>query len=145
MSHKQQIIIPKKKPGAPLGNKNAFRHGFYARDLGVVSPSKLDQFELHNLMGEVGMLKDYMHILYQKNINSEDSAEITDTLHALSLASMAVSRLLLVHSRVRITRSTGDSTLKDLLADMDSAASRANRLASSVGSSFDDDDDDDNE
>lgn len=141
LSAPNAVILNRKRRGAPRGNKNAFRHGFYARDLGVISPCKLDEYELRNLMGEVSMIKDYMHILYKKNLASDDADVLTDTLRALSLAGMAVSRLLLTNSRVRITRSS-DSTLDDLLADMNSAAARANRLASSSAISLDDDDDD---
>ncbi len=135
------ISQPKRSRGAPNGNKNALRHGFYARQLGTVSPAKLDEFELRNLMGEVSMIKDYMHILYNKNLESTDPIVLTETLRALSLAGMAVSRLLLVHGQVRITSSGSNSTLKDLLADMDAAASRAGHISASVNRSHVDDDD----
>ncbi len=136
MSDPNISIIQPKGRGAPNGNKNAMRHGFYAKNLGLTSPSKLDEFELRNLMGEVAMLKDYMHILYTKNLASDDPIVLTETLRALSLAGMAVSRLLLVHCQVRITRSGSGSSLNDLLADMGDAASRANRLAASVNNSL---------
>jgi len=154
MSDPNVSIIQPKGRGAPNGNKNAMRHGFYAKNLGLTSPSKLDEFELRNLMGEVAMsrslhprgafargVKDYMHILYTKNLASDDPIVLTETLRALSLAGMAVSRLLLVHCQVRITRSGSASSLNDLLADMGDAASRANRLSSSVSSSLVDGDD----
>jgi len=141
MSDPNVSIIQPKGRGAPNGNKNAMRHGFYAKNLGLTSPAKLDEFELRNLMGEVAMLKDYMHILYTKNLASDDPIVLTETLRALSLAGMAVSRLLLVHCQVRITRSGSASSLNALLADMGDAASRANRLSSSVSSSLVDGDD----
>lgn len=141
MSDPNVSIIQPKGRGAPNGNKNAMRHGFYAKNLGLTSPAKLDEFELRNLMGEVAMLKDYMHILYTKNLDSSDPIVLTETLRALSLAGMAVSRLLLVHCQVRITRSGSASSLNDLLADMGDAASRANRLSSSVSSSLAEGDD----
>jgi len=141
MSDPNISIIQPKGRGAPNGNKNAMRHGFYAKNLGLTSPSKLDEFELRNLMGEVAMVKDYMHILYTKNLASDDPIVLTETLRALSLAGMAVSRLLLVHCQVRITRSSSSSSLNDLLADMGDAASRANRLATSVSSSLAEGDD----
>lgn len=139
-SHREAKAAKRRK-GAPNGNKNALRHGFYARELGVVSPAKLDEYELRNLMGEVSMLKDYMHILYTKNLDSSDPIVLTETLRALSLAGMAVSRLLLVHCQVRISRSGSNTYLKDLFADMDAAASRANRLSSSISHSMDEEDD----
>ncbi len=131
----------KRRRGAPNGNKNAFRHGFYAKNLGMSSPAKLNEFELRNLLGEAAMLKDYMYILYNKNLESRDSVVLAETLRALSLAGMALSRLLLVHSQIHITRSGSNTYLKDLFADMDAAASRANRLASSLSIPLDDDED----
>lgn len=135
-----KTIVAKGKRGAPNGNKNALRHGFYARNLGIASPSKLDEFEMRNLMGEVAMLKDYMYILYNRNLESSDSAVLAETLRALSLAGMALSRLLIVHTQVRITRNSSDSSLQSLFTDMTAATSRANCLATSLNIPLDDDD-----
>ena len=130
----------KRSRGGQPGNRNGFKHGYYARNLGLASPSKLDEVELRNLLGEAAMLKDYMYILYNRNVESRDSVVLAETLRALSLAGMALSRLLLVHNQVRIVRSSSTSSLQDLLDDMDAAASRAGRIASSVNRSLDDDD-----
>jgi len=137
------IIKAKGKPGGQPGNKNALKHGFYARNLGMSSPSRLDEFELRNLLGEAAMLKDYMYILYNRNLETHDSIVLAETLRALSLASMALARLLQVHTDIRILRpgSNNDPTLKSLLDDMSSATTRANSLATSLHIPRDDDDD----
>ena len=132
MPQSPQIITPKKKPGAPLGNKNALRHGFYAKNLGLVPPSNLDEREMRNLLGEAAMLKDYMYILYNCNLEIRDSAVLAETLRALSLAGMALARLLQVHGQIRVSSNSSPSSLDDLLADMDAATSRANRLSRDV-------------
>ena len=137
------IVIAKGKRGGQPCNRNAFKHGYYARNLGLISPTKLDEIELRNLLGEAAMLKDYMYILYNCNLAVRDSAVLADTLRGLALAGMALARMLQVHNHIRILPSTPSSTLTDLLADMDSAATRANRLASSVSGSLSLDDDDD--
>ena len=137
------IIKAKGKPGGQPGNKNALKHGFYARNLGMSSPSRLDEYEMRNLLGEAAMLKDYMYILYNRNLETHDSIVLAETLRALSLASMALARLLQVHTDIRILRpdSNHDSTLKTLLNDMSSATTRANSLATSLHIPRDDDDD----
>ncbi len=146
MSDQPQIIKAKGKRGGQIGNKNAFKHGFYARNLGLISPSKLPESELRNLLGEAAMLKDYMYILYNCNIETRDSAVLAETLRGLALAGMALARLLQVHGQIRVS-STSNKELSAFLADMDAAASRANNIASSVSRStkaltvFDDDDD----
>ena len=143
MSDQPTIIRAKSNRGGQRGNKNAFKHGYYAKNLGLISPTKLDEIELRNLLGEAAMLKDYMYILYNCNLAVRDSAVLADTLRGLALAGMALARMLQVHNHIRILPSTPSSTLTDLLADMDSAATRANRLASSVSGSLSLDDDDD--
>lgn len=136
-----KLINPKRSRGAPKGNKNALRHGFYAKNLGLSSPSKFDEFEMRNLMGEAAMIKDYMYILYTCNLESRDSAVLAETLRALSLAGMALARLLQVHTDIRIIRSEPDTDFKDFLNDMGSAATRANRLAASLNIPLDDEED----
>ena len=136
------IVKPhKKRVGAPNGNRNALRHGYYAKNLGIDPPAQLDEREMRNLLGEVAMLKDYMYILYHRNLESHDSIVLTETLRALAMAGMSLSRLLLVHQQIRVYAPASNSTLKDLLHDMDSAAARAGRISSSLNRSLDDDDD----
>jgi len=136
-----KIIKAKGKRGGQSGNTNALRHGFYARNLGVMSPDKYDLAEINNLLGEAAMLKDYMYILYNRNIEDNDPTVLIDTLRALSLAGMALARLLQVNGRIRIS-SSGDSSssLDDFLGSMNAAASRANSLASGILGKNDEDD-----
>ncbi len=140
MKDPNSSITQPKRRGAPNGNRNALRHGFYAKNLGMASPANFDEREMRNLLGEAAMLKDYMYILYTCNLEIRDSAVLAETLRALSLAGMALSRLLQVHNEIRITRPASASTIKDLLIDMDSAAGRANRLAASFNNSLNDED-----
>lgn len=145
MSDQPQVVRAKGRRGAQPGNRNAFKHGFYAKNLGLVSPSELDEFELRNLLGEAAMLKDYMYILYNCNLEVRDSAVLAETLRGLSLAGMALSRLLQVHTDIRIAHSEPSSTLKSLLSEMDAATSHANHLSRSIGRPQEEDDDDDDD
>ena len=107
-----------RKRGGQPNNTNALRHGFYARDLGIVSPQDFDEHELRNLLGEVAMLKDFMYFIYRENKDSTDSRTLTQSLRALSLAGVSMSRLLLTYDRVRL-RSGKSSTLYELLDTLD--------------------------
>lgn len=97
-----QTTITPRQPGAQPGNTNALKHGFYARNLGLESPSTIDEKEMRNLLGEAAMLKDFMFKLYSINMESTSSAVLAETLRALSMAGMALSRLMLVHRQVRV-------------------------------------------
>lgn len=120
-------IIPAKKKGAQPGNSNALRHGFYARNLGNFPLSKYSEGEMRNLLGEAAMLKDYMYFLYNINLDSTDSAALSDTLRALAMAGMALARLLQVHNRIRIVGESKESSLDDILSSLNSATTRANK------------------
>ena len=119
---------PAKKRGAPVGNHNAFRHGFYARDLGAEDHPPYNEADMRNLLGEAAMLKDYMYKLYQSNIDSTDSVVISDTLRALSLAGLSLARVLQVHSNIRIRTRNSPSTLNELLSDLDAATQESKKF-----------------
>ena len=142
MSDQPQIIRAKGKRGGQPNNRNAFKHGYYARNLGLISPTKLPEKELRNLLGEAAMLKDYMYFLYNSSIESHDSAVLAETLRGLSLASMALARLLQVHNHIRITTAGNSSSFSDFLSDMEAATVRANRIAASISGPDEDDLDD---
>lgn len=136
-----KIIRSKGRRGGQPGNTNALRHGFYAKNLGMYSPSKLKEEEMRNLLGEAAMIKDYMYILYNCNLEIRDSMVLAETLRALSLAGMALARLLQVHCQVRVHQSGGSPSLDTLLGSMHSATSRANALATNIlGPDLDDED-----
>jgi hypothetical protein len=97
------ILEPARKPGGQPGNTNALRHGFYAKNLGLEGPKSIDEYEMRNLLGEAAMLKDFMFKIYTNGIESTDQAQIAETLRALSLASMALSRIMDVHYRIKLT------------------------------------------
>lgn len=125
----RQVEVITRKRGAQPGNLNALRHGFYARDLGMMSPGQYSEKEMRNLLGEVAMLKDYMFILYNKNIESTDTPVLSETLRALSMASMAIARLLQVYDHIRILSSKDDDVpLSGLLDQLESATKRVNKM-----------------
>ncbi len=120
----------KRRRGAQPGNINALRHGFYARNLGMMSPSQYSEKEMRNLLGEAAMLKDYMFILYNKNIESTDSAVLSETLRALSMAGISLARVLMVYDHIRLLsdHSNNDVPLSTLLKELDTATHAVNKL-----------------
>ena len=129
MSEDPSIIQESTKHrGAPVGNQNALRHGFYAKNLGVQSPKQYDQMEMRNLFGEAAMLKDFMYKVYTNNIDSTDSTVLLESLRALSLAGMAVARVLQVHMNIRSWGSNDDESLNDILTSLDKTTERLSHL-----------------
>ena len=123
----EESSLPRKR-GAPLGNQNAFRHGFYAKNLGLISPKQYSESEMRNLLGEAAMLKDFMFKLYNANFESTDSTTIIETIRALSLAGMALSRVLQVHAHIHVWSGDDDKPLKDILSSLDETTKRISHL-----------------
>lgn len=125
----QEKDLPRQKRGAPLGNQNAFRHGFYAKNLGLISPKQYSESEMRNLLGEAAMLKDFMFKLYNANFESTDNNTIIETIRALSLAGMALSRILQVHAHIHVwSGDDDDKPLKDILSSLDETTKRISHL-----------------
>ena len=91
-----------RRRGGQRGNTNAFRHGGYARNSSRKFPIYISEVEKQNLLGEAARLKEFMLHIYNKNIESTDLTVITETLHALSLAARALSRVLEILSLVQV-------------------------------------------
>jgi hypothetical protein len=85
---------PKKnKGGAPIGNRNALKHGFYSR--------KFSAKEIHDLNlnsaevdDEVKLLRVYVRRLAEQADSFTSLEQGMEFLRALSMASYTISRLL---------------------------------------------------
>ncbi len=97
---------PARRRGAQPGNQNAFRHGFYAANLGQRPVEELDERVLHNLNGEIAMIKDFMFWVYENNKDSDDPKVLAASLRALSLAGFSLTRLMLNSWRVKFPASS---------------------------------------
>jgi hypothetical protein len=120
-------VIRRKRGGQP-GNQNALRHGFYAANLGQISPRQYDENEMRNLLGQAAMLKDYMYKLYTTNAESTDSDTIIESLRALALAGISIARVLQAHNDLRIYGSKTDGTFDQLFSSLDAASDQAASL-----------------
>ena len=80
---------PVNRGGAPLGNRNALKHGFYARKMpGIEEAGEAD------LEDEIAMLR-----LSIRNITEHSSQPLNiemqlELLHSISLAAAAINRLI---------------------------------------------------
>ncbi len=104
--------------GAQPYNNNALRHGSYARSRSQEPPLPISGAQMDCLRAEIVRLKNYMFDLYNKNIDSTDTAVLAETLHALSLAAMALSRALVEYSRVHVVGPDELVDVKDRLRSM---------------------------
>jgi hypothetical protein len=85
---------PKRKQGAQPGNLNALKHGLYVQGNAIHNTSPLERAQLFDLNTAVNHYKDFINLAYEKGMKLTDIDKINDTLRNLSLAAIALTRLL---------------------------------------------------
>lgn len=95
--------LPKRKPGGQPGNLNAIRHGLYVQGNAIYNTNPIDRARLFDLNHAIEYLKDYIDTTYHNGKKLKNTLEINDTLRALSLASMAVTRLISSHHQFDVS------------------------------------------
>ncbi|PKN90244.1 MAG: hypothetical protein CVU45_03560 [Chloroflexi bacterium HGW-Chloroflexi-7] len=95
--------IPKRKPGGQPGNLNAIRHGLYVEGNAIHNTNPIDRARLFDLNHAIEYLKDYIDTTYHNGKKLKNTIEINDTLRALSLASLAVTRLITSHQQMGVS------------------------------------------
>ena len=86
--------VTKKKRGAPPGNLNALKHGLYVQGNAIYNTSPLERAQLFDLNTAVIQYKDYINRTYQNGVKQTDIDKINETMRNLSLAAIALTRLL---------------------------------------------------
>jgi hypothetical protein len=104
--------------GAQPYNTNALNHGGYTRSRSQEPPTPISEAQMGCLRAEIVRLKNYMSDLYNKNIDSNDSAVIAETLHALSLAALALSRALAEQNHFRVLEPDAPHNPEEYLRSM---------------------------
>jgi uncharacterized protein YjcR len=84
---------PKNKGGAPRGNRNALKHGFYARKFNKEEIKDLDR-RCPELDDEIKLLRVYMRRVAEQADSFTSLDQGLEFLRALSLATYTISRLL---------------------------------------------------
>jgi len=90
--------IPKRSPGAPKGNLNALKHGLYVNGCSVSNTTPFERAELSDLKKLIEYVKNYITKAYENGMTLKSTDEINHTLRDISLASIALTRLLSVHN-----------------------------------------------
>lgn len=83
-----------KKRGAPRGNTNALKHGYYSKVLGEKGPDGVSRSVVMDFRGEIVVIKDLIFRLYKQGFSSKSAEETASCLRAISWASLALCRLV---------------------------------------------------
>jgi hypothetical protein len=102
----------KRPRGAPLGNSNSFKHGFYSKRVTKRDLSADDATILKSLADEIALIRVFNQRLIDKLDPSADVSELTDILRILCISSTTIIRILRVHFLVTETESILDSDIE---------------------------------
>jgi hypothetical protein len=99
-----------RRRGAPPGNTNAFKHGYYAH---VRRHRQVNTTE--DLMQEIAFLRALVRRLYQQSRSEMTLPELLNVLRVLSLASGSLKRLLDTQQNLKITHPSYRQMLQEAL------------------------------
>jgi hypothetical protein len=85
---------PVRRRGAPNGNSNALRHGFYSRQFKQVIQRDLDGHEFEGLTDEITMLRVAIRQIFEDIGKAKDPHERMEGFRAVSLGCFSLARLI---------------------------------------------------
>ena len=105
------LTTPKRKRGAPKGNTNALKHGFYSKQLRTMRADGPLPEEITDRMGlsdEIAMLRLYTRRLIRMGAEIEDLDTAISLLRVLCLASTTLTRLLRTQALFSLRRTCSE-------------------------------------
>jgi hypothetical protein len=83
-----------KKRGAPYGNQNAYKHGFYARHFTPQEVTDFEEMEPLDVLNEIELVRVLMRRVVESLESATTHAENLDTLRAICQGNFTLSRLI---------------------------------------------------
>jgi len=85
---------PHHRRGAPIGNMNNFKHGFYSRRLKKRDLTGVESIDSSGLIEEIALIRVFTRRLVESFDPQGDFYEHADLLRMLCLASTAITRVI---------------------------------------------------
>lgn len=87
-------IITKKPRGAPKGNTNALKHGFYSRHFRQLEAADLEFALSNGLQDEIAMLRVSLRRLFELSDDADNPDDASKVLATLGLACTHLANML---------------------------------------------------
>jgi hypothetical protein len=114
----QQKGLPRRRRGAPKGNNNALKHGFYARKISTSDLDGLEETLSTNLKDEIEVMRIFMRRVVELGSKTSDLEKAINLLRILTFASMGINRL--VRTQITLANpSTEANLLQAALAELE--------------------------
>lgn len=105
---------PRRKRGAQPGNRNAYKHGFYARPFSRQEINSLDDVQ-NGMADEIAMLRLLMRrIMEQAEEKDGGLQETLQTLQRLSLVANRLAKLIKIHHELTGKQGAVNSHVEDV-------------------------------
>ena len=107
------------KRGAPKGNNNALKHGFYARQISDSDLAGLDQTHSTSLEDEIEVMRIFMRRVVELGSQTADLEKAINLLRILTFASMGINRLVRTQITLADPANEGANVLRTALAELE--------------------------
>ena len=118
----------KNKRGAPYGNQNAYKHGFYARHFTPQEVTDFEEMEPLDVLNEIELVRVLMRRVVESLQSATTHAENLDTLRAICLGNFTLSRLIRTQFlKPKDPQETLHGLICEMLRDLDEAQAQDNQ------------------
>jgi hypothetical protein len=124
---------PPRRRGAPPGNLNNFKHGFYSRRLKKRDLTGVESTDISSLAEEIALIRVYTRHLIESFDPNGDFYEHADLLRILCVASSAITRIIRAQYLISSTGSGIDDEIAEAIRQVN--AEFQAKLAPSVADS----------
>jgi hypothetical protein len=101
--------------GAPKGNFNALKHGFYTRRLKKHDLTGVESTDAKGLIEEIALIRVFTRRLIESIGPDSDAYELADILRALCLASSTITRVVKTQYLITSTGSGMDDEISEAI------------------------------
>ena len=117
-----------RRRGAPLGNLNNFKHGFYSRRLKKRDLTGVEATDVAGLVEEIALIRVFTRRLVESFDPDSGFYEHADILRILCLASSAITRVIRAQCLITASDSGMDDDIAEAIRQVN-AEIQAKRLA----------------
>ncbi len=115
--------------GAPLGNKNALKHGFYSRDFPKTDLRDLEAVDIKGLLEEISLVRLQLRQLAAQAQKASTPAECLEVICAINRCLARLNRLVKTQALLTGQASTAYSEMIDrVLAGLEACLPDPERL-----------------
>ena len=100
-------IVPRRRGGQP-GNLNHLKHGLYIESRSIRNTTAIERAQMTDLIQIITRTKDFINRLYEEGLKCKTIAEYNLTMHNISSAAMALTRLISIHNQFQNTSLPSD-------------------------------------